>query len=232
MADETTNTIEDLEDEFDLDNLDVEDESEIEDMQAETTSGRSFWLVTLGIAALILIVVAGLIYYSGVWKTASLPPINEFIARATHTQLVQIEVTLPAEMEITQVQEAVGAGASETRVYESTPVQIGITPSMEKPASQDDPRTATVAALLTEAAEAQTQTVSTPGATSTPSTQIPTVAVTPATPVLTVVVTPAPTALPDTGWADEVGVPFMLGIALALIVAIILVRLVRASRAV
>jgi LPXTG-motif cell wall-anchored protein len=62
-----------------------------------------------------------------------------------------------------------------------------------------DPRTATVAALLTQAAEAQ-QTV-----------------------------TPTASGLPQTGFAEDVGVPGLVGLSLALIVVIFLARRLRTS---
>jgi len=62
-----------------------------------------------------------------------------------------------------------------------------------------DPRTATVSALLTQAALAQ-QTRS-----------------------------PTPTALPTTGFADQVGIPGLLGLAAILIVVIFLSRRLRAA---
>ncbi len=75
-------------------------------------------------------------------------------------------------------------------------------------------RTATVAAFQTQAAASLLQTA-TPGATST--TQI------------TTVVQPTPTTLPTTGFMDEVGLPALIGAALALIVIIFLARRLRFS---
>jgi hypothetical protein len=65
------------------------------------------------------------------------------------------------------------------------------------------PRTATVAALLTQAA-LQTQTV-------------------------TPIVSPTATALPDTGFADDVGGPTMIAMAFVFVAVIFLVRRMRAA---
>ena len=69
-----------------------------------------------------------------------------------------------------------------------------------------DPRTATVQALLTQAAMAQTQA---------------------AEAILTVTATPTSTALPDTGFADDVGVPALLGMTGLLILVIFIARRLR-----
>jgi LPXTG-motif cell wall-anchored protein len=69
-----------------------------------------------------------------------------------------------------------------------------------------DPRTATVQALLTQAALAQTQA---------------------AEAILTVTATPTSTALPDTGFADDVGIPALLGMTGLLILVIFVSRRLR-----
>jgi LPXTG-motif cell wall-anchored protein len=66
-----------------------------------------------------------------------------------------------------------------------------------------DPRTATVSALLTQAADAK----------------------------LTTTVLPTSTALPSTGFMDEMGVPGLLGMTVLLVVVIFLVRRLRATTA-
>ena len=67
-----------------------------------------------------------------------------------------------------------------------------------------DPRTATVQSLLTQAAQAQTQA---------------------AAELLTA--SPSATALPDTGFADDVGAPTLLGLAALLILVIFIARRLR-----
>lgn len=71
-----------------------------------------------------------------------------------------------------------------------------------------DPRTATVQALLTQAAQAQTQA---------------------AAELLTA--SPTTTALPDTGFADDIGAPALLGLAGVLILVIFIARRLREAPA-
>jgi hypothetical protein len=73
-----------------------------------------------------------------------------------------------------------------------------------------DPRTATVQALLTQAALAQTQA---------------------AAAILTVTATPTSTALPDTGFADDVGIPALLAMTALLIMVIFVARRLREATA-
>lgn len=103
---------------------------------------------------------------------------------------------------------------SPTLTPTTTPTQVVVQPS-NTPAPTDaaggggsgggsdatpsDPRTATVAALLTQAA----------------GTSVP--------------LTPVATALPDTGFVDDIGLPGLLGAALLLLVVIIVVRRLRNS---
>jgi hypothetical protein len=70
-----------------------------------------------------------------------------------------------------------------------------------------DPATATVNALLTQAALAQTQAVSPTGPTPTPGTP-----------------TATPSALPSSGFADDIGAPGLLAAAAALLAVIFLAR--------
>jgi len=70
-------------------------------------------------------------------------------------------------------------------------------------ASSPDPQTATVAAALTQAAQAQ----------------------------LTVTSLPTSTLLPDTGFIDDVGAPGLAVMAMALVVVILLARRLRAAPA-
>lgn len=86
--------------------------------------------------------------------------------------------------------------ASQTPTITPTPVVVEDTEEPGGPTGQD--LTATVAYLLTQAAQTQT-------------------------------VTPTATGLPDTGFADDVGVPGMLAMAVVLVAVIFLVRRMRAA---
>lgn len=88
--------------------------------------------------------------------------------------------------------------ASPTLEPTQTPVFQASTPTVQAPS---DPQTATVAAALTQAAQAQ----------------------------LTVTAMPASTALPNTGFFDEVGVPGLAVMAAALVIVILLARRLRTS---
>jgi LPXTG-motif cell wall-anchored protein len=80
----------------------------------------------------------------------------------------------------------------------SSPTPLLAVPT-DTPVPTTDPRTATVAALLTQAASAQL----TPG--------------------------PTTTALPSTGFADQVGIPGLVGMAILLIAVIFLARRLRTT---
>ncbi len=85
----------------------------------------------------------------------------------------------------------------------STPVLAVATSTQLAPGSDVDPRTATVSALLTQAAQAK----------------------------LTGSPPPTSTALPKTGFAEDVGIPSLLGLTVLLIAVIFIVRRMRSSPA-
>jgi LPXTG-motif cell wall-anchored protein len=81
----------------------------------------------------------------------------------------------------------------------ASPTQVLAAPTEVLGTVTQDPRTATVAALLTQAAGAQ------------------------------VSITPTASGLPDTGFAEDVGVPGLVGLTLVLIVVIFLARRLRSA---
>jgi|DewCreStandDraft_5_1066085.scaffolds.fasta_scaffold35616_1 LPXTG-motif cell wall-anchored protein len=83
--------------------------------------------------------------------------------------------------------------------YTPSPTPVIAQPTTASVVPTEDPRTATVAALLTQAAIAQ------------------------------LTVTPTAAGLPETGFAEEVGVPGLIGAALVLLVVIILSRRLRTA---
>jgi LPXTG-motif cell wall-anchored protein len=91
-----------------------------------------------------------------------------------------------------------------------------------------DARTATVAALLTQAATNAPPGTSQPKATNT---QV-FAQGTPDTSILAGTATPSPlptaTALPKTGFAEEAGIPGLMGVAVALLIVIVVARGLRA----
>ena len=115
----------------------------------------------------------------------------------------------------------------------NTPLPVATEPAIEEAAaepfspaadagtggemSEDMAITATVSALLTQAAEAN------------PAAVLPAAAET-ATPVRVATIVPTPTALPSTGFADEMGLPGLVGLAFLCITVILITRQVRAAQ--
>ncbi|MCL5429383.1 MAG: hypothetical protein M1347_06255 [Chloroflexi bacterium] len=103
--------------------------------------------------------------------------------------------------------------ATSTRTFTPTPQPPTNTPRPTNTpllTSTTDPATATVNALLTQAALAQTQAVTPTGSSPTPGTP-----------------TATPSALPDSGFADDVGAPGLLAAAAILLVVVLLARRLR-----
>jgi hypothetical protein len=107
---------------------------------------------------------------------------------------------------------AIQATDTPTSTASSTPTRTNTPRPTNTPLITDtpDPATQTVNALLTQAALAQTQAVTPTGPTSTPGTP-----------------TSTPSALPSSGFADEVGAPGLLAAAAVLIAVVILARRLR-----
>jgi LPXTG-motif cell wall-anchored protein len=134
---------------------------------------------------------------------------------ATHDSLTQTE-TPAATATDSLVIPAQAEAASPTAPGYPAPgggTQATATPAATSTPLLMDARTATVAALLTEAAQnglPTSQVTAQAGATATPA-----VAGTP---------TPTATSLPKTGFAEDAGLPGLMGIAVALLVVIVLAR--------
>jgi LPXTG-motif cell wall-anchored protein len=123
---------------------------------------------------------------------------------AIPTETIQaIEAT--ATLDSTLASEATNAAQETQELEEMSPTPVVMVAS-DTPAADlgsVDSRTATVAALLTQAADAK----------------------------LTTTVEPTSTALPSTGFATDSGIPSLLGIAVVLLAVIFLVRRLRTSHA-
>jgi hypothetical protein len=120
-------------------------------------------------------------------------------AAAIETQNASVQMTADAEaqaMAWTPTPTTTSTSAPVTPTASRTPV-VPPTDTPSGPTVTADPRTATVAALLTQQAGVGS--------------------------------TPTPTGLPDSGFADDVGIPGMLALAAALVVVIFLARRLRAS---
>ena len=191
-------------DDFDMDFPEEDEDFDFEDESSDEAPGRNrtFILIAGGLGVLIILgilVVGGFFLLRGRLggDQASAP-----------TATITLPATFTAVVTNTEA-------PTETLVPSDTPM-----PSSTNAAIPDaggdaggptpDPRTATVEALLTQAALAQTQA---------------------AAQLLTQSPTPTPTAtgLPDTGIMDDLGAPTMLAIAGLLILVIFIARRLRAA---
>ncbi len=162
-------------------------------------SGNRTFIVVAGIlGAIILLTLACMALYALVYvpqrqnqqatQLAEINAQNTLIARAAEeTAKVALFTATPTATKFLP-----------TFTPSPTPVVAQPTTATVLPPTED-PRTATVAALLTQAAIAQ------------------------------LTVTPTVTGLPETGFAEEVGVPGLIGAALVLLMVIILSRRLRTA---
>ena len=170
-------------------------------------SGNRFVVVAGTLGAIMLLAVVAIVIYALVIlpeQEAAQPGLSA--AQLTDTALAQV-------IQATNTSTA-------TRTASSTPVPPTNTPRPTNTpliSPTPDPATQTVNALLTQAALAQTQAaltqtqaVSPTGPTSTPGTP-----------------TATSSALPDSGFADDIGIPGLLAAAAVLLVVMILARRLR-----
>jgi hypothetical protein len=199
-------------DDFDMD-FPEEDDGFEEEEEAPQGRNRTFMLVAGGLGGLIIIALICVAIY--VFLIRPRTAANQ-VAFQTQTALAEAAAfqaqtqtaafSIPSDTPVPT--------ATNTPVPSNTPVA---TDTQEAPPDDGtgggptpDPRTATVQALLTQAALAQTQA---------------------AQELLTQTATPTATGLPDTGFADDVGAPTLLAMAALLIVVIFVARRLRANTA-
>ncbi len=211
-------------DEFNIDEIPEEDE-----YPEEEEGNRTFMIAAIGIGGGILLLIACLAIYFFFFRgrgedqeaaNQTQIALNETVAAgdaataeaATQTAIVEAFTDTPT---ITATLEPTGTATPTLELITPTTdaAAAGGATATDTPGSQAlqgptaDPRTATVQALLTQAAVAQTQA---------------------AAQVLTV--TPTPTqVLPDTGFIDDFGVPGLLAAASVLVLVIFLVRRLRTA---
>ena len=199
-------------DDFDMD-FPEEDDGFEEEEEAPEGRNRTFMLVAGGLGGLIIIALICVAIY--VFLIRPRTAANQ-VAFQTQTAL--------AEAAAFQAQTQTAAFSVPTETNTPTPTNTpeptntqAPTDTQEAPPDDGtgggptpDPRTATVQALLTQAALAQTQA---------------------AQELLTQTATPTATGLPDTGFADDVGAPTLLAMAGLLIVVIFVARRLRANTA-
>ncbi|MFV1949112.1 MAG: hypothetical protein ACC633_04160 [Anaerolineales bacterium] len=188
----------------DFDNLDFEDVSSEETISTSRGSNRTFLIVAGVLGGILLIALLAIAAYAVLYLPGREP--------GQQTQVAEINATNTAVAEEAQLT-AVGKQITLTPTFTATSTPT-VTPTMtpsststpvlaptNTPEGTPDPATETVAALLTQQAGGGDD----------------------ATPI------PTSTALPDTGFADDFGVPGLFLVAGILMVIIILSRRLRAS---
>lgn len=178
----------------------------------EEAGNRTFLIaagILGGIALLALIFIA--VYAAVILPHSKAQQVGLVATRSIQNTQMAMIITQTSAAAMIPTSTSTPVPATATSLPTATPVVK--LPTSTPAAPQVDPRTATVAALLTQAANT-TQTVA-----PTVSTGM----------IGRVAGTPGATALPKTGFADEVGLPTMLGAATLLLLVIFLARRLRAA---
>jgi len=181
-----------LMDDFDLDDLELEEEP-----QPEESTNRTFVLVAGILGGVLILSLVCIAVYAMVFL-----PRNRDAKSTQEAEIFAQNTEVAMWSAMTAEAEAWTATPSATATIvpkTATPVLAPTdTPVMEEEgaAALDDPRTATVAALLTQQAQNLTR-------------------------------TPVSTALPDTGFVDNVGIPGLVALAASLVLVIFLARRLR-----
>lgn len=201
----------------DLDNNEYGDEysDDFNDMEVDSTpppeeaSNRTFLIVAGVLAGLIVVSIVCMALYALVFVPQQREQEATMVAEvnAQNTQVALAAAQTEEASRFTNTPTMTSIPPTET----TTPTSVVAVPTDEADGPTPNSRTATVAALLTQAAEAQ------------------------------LTITPSPSALPDTGFMDEVvvpgvgnlalviGVPGLIIISLVLVGVIILARRLRSS---
>ncbi|MEW6179267.1 MAG: hypothetical protein AB1522_05005 [Chloroflexota bacterium] len=189
---------------------DFEEEPQIEE-EVEPKSNKTFWVVVGVIASVFVLAVVVII----IFVIANRNRAGEFVEQAAQ---INAQNTAIAQQATNIFIQEVGR-MTEKAVLPPTwtpTVVVVIATSTPQPTATSGvlaegdsaARTATVAAFLTAVAQGSPTVPPTVGAGT---------------------VVPTSTALPDTGFMDEVGLPGMFGVALALILVVLVVRRLRLS---
>lgn len=209
-----------------------DDEIPPEAEEPRARNRRTFITIVGVIGAVVVLAVIGLIIYFFISKGQLTNRFQEQAAQinANNTATAMV-ATQDSVQEIARMTEKAMLPptwtptmlASSTRAASATPRPTNTTIPTATPLSAEA-RTATVIAFLTQPVQggaAATQAAQTTSAQSTQATRV----------VRTSTSTAAtsPTALPTTGFADEVGLPGMFGLALVLVLVVVLVRRIRFS---
>lgn len=196
----------------DYNDLDLNNESEEggEQKPPQQDSNRSFLIAAGVLGGLFLLALALLVVYlvlirpnQGGVSTASRVATQNAINTATVQAITQAAINAQRTMLPKSPTQTPLPTATLRPTRTATPV-LAIATTAAPGLSQDEARTATVAALLTQAAQAQQTRTGTANALTS-------------------------TALPTTGFADEVGLPGLFGLGLVLLAVIFVVRRLRSS---
>lgn len=203
------------------DELDNNEQAQTDEAGEARPSGSRNFLIALGILGglfILVTVVLLLLYFNrpqGGSETANINATNAAIQTANAKTVAA--ATLAAEARAQQL-------PTSTPVPTNTPVPAKPSPTsvLAQPTATTAGETPAAGGLASPTANAQTQTRSAPAALtqSVQQTQTSQAAIN---------LTATATALPKTGFADEVGLPGLFGMALGLILVIILVRRMRLS---
>ena len=165
----------------------------------EESGNKTFMVVAAILGVLVLLTIACGAIYGFYWipRQAAAREVQQATLVAQNLEVNQALTKKAVENALTQAPVATPTlEPTSTPLVQQTPVTPTLAPSA-------DPQTATVAAALTQAAQAQ----------------------------MTVTGMPSSTALPDTGFIDDVGAPGLAVMAMALVIVILLARRLRTSPA-
>jgi hypothetical protein len=187
--------------EEDANDFDDFDSFEEDDSQGEGGDNRNFWIIAGILGAVLVLALVCMVVYAMIFMPQRRDAQS---TQAAEINLQNTSVAMAAEMTAqaqawTLTPSVTSTDAPVTPTPSATPVIAPTdTPAGEGQATQD-PRTATVSALLTQQAGGNLTT------------------------------TPITTELPDTGFADNFGIPGMIALAAVLVVVIFLARRLRTA---
>jgi LPXTG-motif cell wall-anchored protein len=186
---------------LDLDDNDFDLEPE-DSPSPEESGNRTFYIVAAAIGGVMLLSLICLALYALVYapqrrndQATQVAAIN-----AQNTQVAQAAIETGLAAQFTNTPTLTSIPPTATSSPSPSPTLI-VAPATDVLVTPTIDRTATVSALLTEAAAGR----------------------------LTPTPTPSPSALPDTGFVEDVGIPAMVGLALVLVVVIFLTRRLRTA---
>lgn len=170
-----------------------------EEQPVEESSNRNFFIIAGILIGIVCLSVAGLSWLF--LRASNQAKANDVILETQIAQNVQVGQALTQTMQSDLLSQTPAATATLPATNTPPIQQASGTAPAAAAASTSDPQTATVAAALTQAAQAQ----------------------------LTVTFLPTSTALPTSGFADEAGLPGLVAMTIALVVVILLARRLRAA---